>query len=122
MDTKVKLSTLWILVLFNMIFADIFSFIVELKQGGILDIPGEVNIIMAIAAILTNIPIFMIFLSRILPYRSNKIVNMIAGIFTIIYIIGGGSWLPHYLIIASIEVALLLVIIRLAFRWKDIVT
>lgn len=116
-DVKVKLSTLWIVVLINMIFADIFSIMVELVNNNTLDIPGDVKIVMAIAAIVTNIPILMIYLSRTLPYRSNRLANIAAGIFTIIYVIGGGDYAPHYIIIACIEIVLLLLIIVKSWKW-----
>ncbi|RSC92867.1 DUF6326 family protein [Tenacibaculum singaporense] len=119
MNNRVKLSNLWILVMFNMIFADIFSIIIALTDPSILDIPGDAKIFMGIAVIITNIPILMIFLSRILPYKLNRIANIMVGASTIIYVIGGGSVLLHYIIIASIEVILLILIIRIAFLWKD---
>lgn len=118
-DIKVRLSTLWILVMFNMIFADIFSIMVELVNKDTLQIPGDVKIVMAIAAIVTNIPIFMIFLSRMLKPKLNKITNIVAGVLTLIYVIGGGDFAPHYIIIASIETALLIAIIIYAWKWKQ---
>jgi hypothetical protein len=118
MDIKVRLSILWILVMFNMIFADIFSIMVELVNKNTLQIPGDVKTVMAIAAIITNIPILMIFLSRILTPKINKITNIIAGILTLIYVIGGGDYAPHYIIIASIETALLITIIIYSWKWK----
>ena len=121
LDVKVKLSILWVLVMLNMIFADIFSIIVALVNGNVMDIPAEVTTMMAIAAILTNIPIFMIFLARVLPYKANRWANTIAGVFTILYVVGGAVCLPHYLIIASIEIILLLTIIILAFRWRPLI-
>jgi hypothetical protein len=116
-DMKVRLSTLWIVVMINMIYADIFSIIVELVNRNTLDIPGEVKIVMTIAAVVTNIPILMIYLSRILPYKLNRLSNIIAGIFTIIYVIGGGDFAPHYIIIASIEIIVLLMIIIKSWKW-----
>lgn len=118
-DIKVKLSTLWIVVLINMIFADIFSIMVELVNKDTLNIPGDVKTIMAIAAIVTNIPILMIYFSRILEYKANRIINIIAAILTIIYVIGGGDTAPHYLIIASIEVILLIMILVYSIKWKN---
>ncbi len=118
MDIKIRLSTLWILVMFNMIFADIFSIMVELVNKNTLQIPGDVKTVMAIAAIITNIPILMIFLSRILTPRINKITNIIAGILTLIYVIGGGDYAPHYIIIVSIETVLLTTIIIYSWKWK----
>ena len=84
-DVRVKLSTLWIVVMVYMIFADIFSILLELDQKGTLGkIPTDVKMMMAIAAILTSIPILMIYFARVLPYKSNRLLNIIAGIFTII--------------------------------------
>lgn len=117
-DIKVRLSTLWILVMFNMLFADIFSIMVELVNKNTLQIPGDVKTVMAIAALITNIPIFMIFLSRVLAPKANKITNIIAGIMTLIYVIGGGDYAPHYIIIASIESLLLISIIIYSWKWK----
>ena len=117
-DLKVRLSTLWIVVMINMIFADIFSIMVELVNRNTLEIPGDVKIVMAIAAIVTNIPILMIYLSRTLQYSLNRLANIIAGIFTIIYVIGGGDFAPHYIIIASIEIIVLLLIIVKSWNWK----
>jgi hypothetical protein len=119
MDMKVKLSTLWIVVLINMIFADIFSIMVELVNNDTLHIPGDVKVIMAIAAIVTNIPILMIYFARGLPYKPNRLANIIAGILTIVYVVGGGDMAPHYVIIAAIEVICLLLIIVNSWKWKN---
>lgn len=119
-DMKVQLSTLWIVVMVNMIFADIFTIMVELVCKNTLGgMPGEVKTVMAIAAVLTNIPVLMIYFARILPYKSNRLLNIIAGIFTIIYVVGGGILTPHYIIIASIEVTVLLIITVKAWKWKN---
>jgi len=118
MDIKIKLSTLWIVIMLNLIFADILSIMIELVNKNTLDIIGEdVTTTMAIAAIVTNIPILMIYFSRALPYKTNRVANILSAIITILYVIGGGSMTPHYIIIASIEVALLLVIILSAWKW-----
>jgi hypothetical protein len=119
-DIKIKISTLWIVVMLNLIFADILSIIVELvNKNNLIDILGEVEVTMAIAAILTNIPIFMIYLSRVLPYKINCSLNISAAILTLIYVIGGGSLTPHYIICGAIEVIVLLYIITTAWKWVD---
>ena len=115
---EIKLSTLWIVVMMNMIYADIFSIMVELVNINTLDIPGDVKVVMAIAALVTNIPIFMIYLSRVLPYKWNRLSNLVAGVLTIVYIVGGGSSTPHYIIVATIEIILLLIIIVNSWKWK----
>jgi hypothetical protein len=119
LDVKTRLSTLWIVVLINMLFADVFSIMVALVNKGTINIPGEVRTIMAIAALVTNVPIMMIYFSRVLNYKVNRITNIIAAIFTILYVIGGGDTAPHYLIITIIEVLLLLVIIFYSIKWKN---
>lgn len=119
LDIRARLSTMWIVVLINMIFADIFSIMIELVNMNTLDIPGDVITIMAIAAIVTNIPILMIYLSRVLAYKANRITNVIAAILSIIYVVGGGDMAPHYLIIGSIEVIFLLMIIYFSIKWKN---
>lgn len=119
MDIKIKLSTLWIVIMLNMIFADILSIMIELAGKNTLEIIGnDIKTTMAIAAIITNIPILMIYFSRVLPHKINRISNIVAGIITIIYIVGGGSLTPHYIIIATIEVLLLLIIIWSALKWR----
>ena len=118
-DIRSELSTLWIVVMLNMIFADIFTIIVALVDKSILtEMPGDVITVMAVAAIITSILIAMIYLVKILPYKLNKYLNIIVAIFTILYIIGGASLLPHYIIIASIEVIVLIFIIIKSWKWK----
>ena len=120
-DTRVKLSTLWIVVMVNMIFADIFTIIVELVyKNTMVGFPAEVKMVMAIAAIVTNVPILMIYFARVLPYKVNRLLNIIAGIFTILYVVGGGLLLPHYVIVASIEVVILMIIIVKSWKWKNL--
>jgi hypothetical protein len=120
MDIKSKLSTLWIVIILNLIFADILSIMVELVNKNTLDIIGEVTSTMAIAALITNIPILMIYFSKALKYRLNRILNLIAGVITILYVVGGGSLTPHYIICAGIEVIVLIIIIRTAWKWVDV--
>ena len=117
-DVKTKISTLWIVVTLNIVFADIYSIILEFSGGNVLDIPGDAQMMMLIAVFLTNIPIMMIYLSRVLTAKSNRRVNIGAAIFTIVYIVGGSSLTPHYIAAASIEVALLLYIIWTVWKWE----
>ncbi len=116
-DIRTKISTLWIIVTLNIVFADIYSIIIELSGGNLLDIPGDAETMMLIAVFLTNIPIMMIYLSRVLSRKINRRVNIGAAIFTIAYVIGGASMTPHYIAAASIEVGLLLFIIWISWTW-----
>jgi hypothetical protein len=118
---KVRLSTLWVVVMFNMVFADILSF---MKPGVLEEIStgyvGEVQItqeLLLVFAILLEIPIAMIFLSRVLEYRINRWANIIAGVITITFVIGGGSTDLHYIFFATVEVVCMLLIIWYSWKW-----
>lgn len=121
MDIKVKISTLWIVVMFNMVFADILSFITpgvlaEMMTG----YAGEMQITQGMLlgfAILLEIPIMMIFLSRSLNYKANRWANVIAPIITILFVVGGGSAHLHYLFFATVEVICMLFIMWMAWKW-----
>ncbi len=120
-DTKVKLSTLWIIIMFNMVFADILSLFIPWMLEELIEFAGDTPIshLMLIGAIIHQIPIFMIFLSRILNYKTNRILNITASIITIIYVIWGGSLFPHYIFIATVEVILMLYIIKISYNWRE---
>ena len=72
--------------------------------------------LMLAAAVMMEISIAMIFLSRVLKYRANRWANFIAGIITIVWVLGGGSTYPHYLLMGTIEVVCTLLIIW--YAWK----
>ncbi len=114
-DVKMKLSTLWISVMFIMVFADILSFI----RPGTFEEIGEQQLtdgLLLVFAIMIVIPIAMIFLSRVLKYRANRWANIIAAAITILWVIGGGSTYPHYIFFATIETACMLLIVW--YAWK----
>lgn len=121
--TRAWLSTLWIFVLFNMIFADIYSFLNPgFLQGVLAGLAEELPItpgFLLVAAVVNEVSIAMVVLARALPLRANRTANMVAAIVTIAFVIGGGSLTPHYLFFASVEVAALLVIIRTAWTWRE---
>ncbi|HGG05154.1 MAG TPA: hypothetical protein ENK28_06820 [Aliiroseovarius sp.] len=117
-NTRIILSTLWIIVMLNMVFADIYSIMVFLVESEIPPIPGDPRTIMLIAVFVTNIPIAMIFLSRVLGRTANRRANFAGAILTIIYVIGGGDASSlHYIAAAAIEVALLVAILWISMRW-----
>ena len=122
-DMKARLSTLWIFIMFNMAFADIFSFMYPgfLKQimAGNAEGTQITPVFLLIAAMVTEISIAMVFLSRLLKYGVNRWANIIGGIITILWVIGGGSTTLHYIFFASIEVVCSLIIIWLAWKWRN---
>lgn len=121
--TRAKLSTLWIFVMLNMIFADIFSFmhpgnLEQIMSGHAEGIQITPEFLLA-AAVLTEVPIAMVLLSRVLGHRPNRIANIVAALITIVYIIGGGSMTATYIFFATMEIVGLLCIIWFAWRWHS---
>lgn len=121
-NVRERISLLWIVVMINMIFADILSFMLPGALNDIMTGNTSFKItqeIMLVFAILLEIPIIMIFLSRVLKYKANRWVNIIASVITIIYVIGGGSPTLHYIFFAAVEIAIMLLIIRYAWKWTN---
>lgn len=120
-DTKVILSTLWIVVMINMLKADILSLFIPGVHEEVAKAAAGIPIsqIMFFAAIIGQIPIAMIFLSRVLKYGANRWANIIAGVITIVWVIGGGDTTPHYIVIATVEVVCMLFIIWYAWKWTN---
>lgn len=121
LDRYQKISLLWIVVMMNMIFADILSFMLPGFLNDILTgaLPLEITqVTMLLFAMILEIPIAMIFLSRVLKNKVNRWANIVASVITIAFVIGGGSFILHYLFFATIEVAALLLIIWYAWKMK----
>lgn len=120
-DTKVLLSTLWIVVMINMLKADILSLYIPGAAEEVARTAGEtpIPILMLSGAIMMEISILMIILSRVLKYRTNRWVNIIASIITIAFIWGGAASYPHYVFIGTVETICLLLIIWNAWKWAE---
>lgn len=123
-DPKVLLSTLWIVIMFNMLYADILGLfipgsIAEMAKTAA-NVGATIPLMMLIAAVMGNLSIVMIVLSRVLKYGVSRWANIIVGIITIVYIWGGMSTYPHYLFIASVETICLVLIIWNALKWQNL--
>lgn len=87
-DMKVRLSSLWVFVIFNMIFADIVGFL----NPGVLEemiAMKPAQGLLLVFSILLEIPIAMIVLSRLLKHSINRWTNIIASL---IYSLGCWRW------------------------------
>ena len=126
MDMRKKLSLLWIFVMLNYIYADIMT----LMDPSVLNelITGKVGGVqmtqefMLMGAILMEIPIAMVILSRILKYKVNRWANIIAGAIKTLAVGGSmfvGTPAPYYVFFGTIEMATTLLIIWLAWNWKE---
>jgi hypothetical protein len=124
LDTKVILSTLWIVVMINMWKADILSLFIpgiaeELVSTSV-STGASIPQLMLFGAIMGNLSIAMIILSRVLEYGINRWVNIVVGIVTIAYIWGGMTTYPHYIFIATVETLCLLLVIGFAWKWRNV--
>ena len=120
-DTKVLLSTLWIVVMINMLKADILSLYIPGALDEVAKTAGEtpITLLMLGGAIMMEISIVMIILSRVLNYRVNRWVNIMTSVITIAFVVGGGASYPHYIFIAAVEVVCLLLIVWFAWQWIE---
>jgi hypothetical protein len=116
-DKKVILSTLWIFALFNYIYADIYNIVFNpAAQSGTMA-QGAVFA----TAILMEIAIAMVLLSRVLRYGANRWANIVAGIIhTALVGLTLFSENPSfYIFFATIEIACTLFIVWYAWRWRN---
>lgn len=119
-STKTLLSSLWIVVMINMLKADILSLYIPGALDELVSFAGDTPIpqLMLGGAVIMEIAIVMIVLSHVLAYRVNRWANIIVAALMIAFVVGGGSTYPHYIFIAAVEVVCLLLIIWIAWRWS----
>jgi uncharacterized membrane protein HdeD (DUF308 family) len=120
-ETKLLLSILWIVVMINMLKADVLSLYIPNSTDEVLKAAGDIPItlLMLIGSVIMEASILMIVLSYVLERKLNRWLNIIVAVFTIIFIWGGMSTYPHYLFVATIETVCLLFIIRVAWKWSE---
>ena len=86
-DVRLKLSILWVARMLVSIQGDVIRYLepgmLEDIIGGTLEIPITEDTLVFLA-VMMMIPIFMVFLSVELPYKSNRWANIIVAIFFII--------------------------------------
>jgi NAD-dependent oxidoreductase involved in siderophore biosynthesis len=127
-DTKERLSLLWIFALLNYLYADVVALF------AIAGSPSPFRSLSPWAlmgsAVLMEIPIAMIVASRLLPFRANRLANIIAGVLVtfingfLTYVPPLVGWgkppaLPEYLFFATIETVCTVIIIRQAWSWSE---
>ena len=126
-DIRVRLSVLWLFATLNYIYADVFFCIDVLgsKKGSIGVIhfspAGWLGI-----AILMEIPMAMILLSRILKPRANRWANIVAGIIETAAVLLAQFIFPifnitetssYYLFFGALEVVCTSLVVWYAWRW-----
>lgn len=123
---KELLSLLWIFVTLNYLYCDV----VGLMDASLLSqyLTGTVDGLelsesfLLVASILMEIPIAMVLLSRILPYRANRWANLIAAVIkTMVMVMTMFMGVPtmYYIFFGSIEIATTVFIFWYAWKWKE---
>lgn len=122
---KSLLSTLWIFVLLNMVYADILGML----RPGYVDFLAQMGqqltgSTVLLFAVLMEVAIAMVLLSRILDYRANRWVHCIAVPLTILWVVVpalipslGETTPPSYMFFATVEVVTMLLIFSYVWRW-----
>ncbi len=125
LDPRVLLSTLWIFVLFNYLYCDLMALMdpVLLNQFITGKVGGMVineNFLLG-AAVLMEIPIAMVLLSRILHYKANRWANITAGSIKTLVMLATmfvGRPSHYYLFFGIIEIACTSFIVWYAWNWR----
>jgi hypothetical protein len=126
-DTKERLSLFWIFALLNYLYADVIAlFAIAGSRTSFEPLPAWA---LMGSAVLMEIPIAMILACRLLPFRANRLANIIAG--GVVTLVNGfltfvpplAGWgrppaFPEYLFFATIETVCTLVIIWQAWSWS----
>ena len=123
--TKEKLFTLWIFVTVNYIFCDIFTLfysenLKQLMSGAMGGMDITETFLFAFSVIM-ELPMLMIVLSRLLPYKFNRLANIAVGIFMTLVQTATlfGDNMLHYVFFSIIEITTTIIIVWIAIRWKN---
>ena len=122
---QMKLSALWAALMFLYVYADIFSLyrpgqIEEVMAGQMGPFPVTQGSLLT-AAILMLIPALMVFLSLALKPVVARWANIILGLLYTVVNIGnlvGETW-AFYILFGLVEVALTLLIVGYAWKWRN---
>lgn len=127
-SVQMKLATLWTSFMFLYIYVDYFHLYMpgkvdEILKGRVFEFDITQGFILVALASMT-IPTLMIFLSVALPAKVNRWANIITAVVYIPYMLfnlAGEAWM-HMVFGAVVEVVLLCLIIRYAWKWPRIET
>lgn len=127
-SVKLKLATLWASFMFLYIYVDYFALympgkIEDILTGRVFVFDISQAFLLVVLATVT-IPALMIFLSVALPAKVNRWANIIiAAVFIpfTLFNLAGEAWM-HMVFGAVVEVVLLCLIIRYAWKWPRIET
>lgn len=122
-SVRLKLAALWVSFMFLYIYVDYFHLFMpgtleDLLAGKVFTFEVSQTFLLIVLAAVA-IPVFMIFLSLALPAKINRCTNIIVAVIHIPYMLfnlAGEAWI-HMFLGAFLEVILLGLIIRYAWKW-----
>jgi cbb3-type cytochrome oxidase subunit 3 len=124
-SVKMKLSALWVALMLLYIYADIFSLFrpgaLEAMSSGRMGPFPVTQGSLLLASILMIIPAVMVFLSLALRPRAVRWANIILGVlYTCVNISNliGETWL-YYMTSGAVELALTVLIVGYAWKWRN---
>jgi hypothetical protein len=127
-DMRVALPALWVFMVLNYLYCDVISLtdpatardvLAGHAAGGSIQVTPE---FLLASAILMEIPMAMILLSRVLGQRASRWANVVAAGFMALVQVGSlavGTPTSYYLFFTVIEVGTLALIGVLAATWAD---
>jgi len=114
----VLLSTLWLFAMLTYTYGDVVTLMDPVKHGSLQLTEG----FLLGGSIFMMIPISMVLLSRLLPYRANRWANLIAGtIMTAMLTLTLFVAVPtlYYAFFSAIEIACTAFIVGYAWKWRN---
>ena len=78
-DTKERLSLFWLFALLNYLYADCTALFAIVGSPNLSDAPHFPPWVLLASSVFMEIPIAMIVACRLLPFRANRLANIIAG-------------------------------------------
>ena len=115
---QVRLSTLWLFAMLTYTYGDVVTLMDPVKHGSMQLTEG----FLLGGSIFMMIPISMVLLSRLLPYRANRWANLIAGtIMTTMLTLTLFVAVPtlYYAFFSAIEIACTAFIVGYAWKWRN---
>jgi uncharacterized protein DUF6326 len=127
-EIKERLSLLWLFALLTYLYADVIALFAIVDSPNLSEAPHLPRWALMGSAVLMEIPIAMILACRFLPFRPNRLTNIVAG--SLLTLINAGLTfvppligertpaLPEYLFFATIETVATSIIVWQAWTWS----
>ncbi len=121
-NERLKLFSLWLFILFNIIFRDIHQMTLkshlEMLLTGYYNGMEVTEAIMLFGAFVVNIPIIMLLVSLFTKQRINKVINIIAGILMPLILLTSPPTDMDDVFHLTVELLALICIVSTSFKWR----